>query len=167
MVLPLSLSESLYRLERRMDRTLILVKPDGMQRGLAGEIIARFEKRGLKLVAMKLLQMPDELAMRHYGEHEGKPFYDTLVAYITSGPVIAMVWEGKKAVAAARATIGLTNPVDAAPGTIRGDFGMEIGRNLVHGSDSDEGAEKEIALFFAPDELVNWTRDNDRWIFEA
>ena len=166
-MLPLSLSETLLPLERPMERTLILVKPDGIQRGLAGEIIARFEKRGLKLVAMKLLQMSDDLAMRHYGEHEGKPFYETLVAYITSGPLIAMVWEGNEAVAAARATIGLTKPVDATPGTIRGDFGMEIGRNLVHGSDSDKGAEKEIALFFAPEEVVDWTRDNDRWISEA
>ena len=149
-----------------MERTLILVKPDGIQRGLAGEIIARFEKRGLKLVAMKLLQMSDDLAMRHYGEHEGKPFYESLVAYITSGPVIAMVWEGKEAVAAARATMGSTKPVESTPGTIRGDFGIEIGRNLVHGSDSGLNAEKEIALFFTPEELVNWTRDNERWISE-
>jgi nucleoside-diphosphate kinase len=149
-----------------MERTLILVKPDGVQRGLIGPIMGRFEQRGLKLVGMKFLQMSAELAARHYAVHEGKPFYDGLVAYITSGPVVAMVWEGQNAIAAARMTMGLTNPVDAAPGTIRGDFGMEIGRNLVHGSDSPKNAEKEVALFFGSDELVEWRRDDDAWISE-
>lgn len=149
-----------------MDRTLILVKPDGMQRGLAGQIISRFEMRGLKLVGMKLMQMPRSLAEEHYGEHKERDFYGRLVDYIISVPVIAMVWEGPKAVEAARATMGVTKPVDALPGTIRGDFGMVVGRNLVHGSDSTESAEREIELFFKPDELVAWQRDSDRWIVE-
>lgn len=149
-----------------MEKTLILVKPDGVQRGLAGEIIRRFEQRGLKLIGMKLMQMSTDLASRHYAVHEGKPFYEDLVAYITSGPVVAMVWVGNDAIAAARSTMGATNPVQAAPGTIRGDFGMEIGRNLVHGSDSPENGEKEVALFFTEDELVSWQRDGDKWINE-
>jgi nucleoside-diphosphate kinase len=149
-----------------MERTLILVKPDGVQRGLIGSIIARFEQRGLKLAGMKFLQMSEELAAKHYGVHKGKPFYDSLVKYIVSGPIVAMVWEGKNAVAAARMTMGITNPADAAPGTIRGDFGMEIGRNLVHGSDTPENAGKEVALFFAAEELVDWQRDSDAWIRE-
>lgn len=149
-----------------MERTLILVKPDGVQRGLIGSIIDRFERRGLKLVGMKLLQMSDDLAATHYAVHEGKPFYESLVQYIVSGPVVAMVWEGKSAVKAARMTMGITNPAEAAPGTIRGDFGMEVGRNLVHGSDSAENAVNEVNLFFALDELVDWQRDSDRWIRE-
>lgn len=149
-----------------MERTLILVKPDGVQRGLIGAIISRFERRGLKLVGMKFLQMSDELAARHYAVHEGKPFYAGLVEYIVSGPVVAMVWEGQDAVAAARSTMGITNPAQAAPGTIRGDYGMEIGRNLVHGSDSPDNAVKEVELFFEPDELVDWHRDADAWIRE-
>ena len=134
-----------------MERTLILVKPDGVQRGLIGTIINRFERRGLKLAGLKLLQMSDDLAARHYAVHEGRPFYDSLVQYIVSGPVVAMVWEGNNAVAAARKTMGITNPAEAAPGTIRGDFGMEIGRNLVHGSDTVDNAASEVALFFAPE----------------
>lgn len=149
-----------------MERTLILVKPDGVQRGLIGEIIARFERRGLKLAGLKFIQMPLELAERHYAVHQARPFYASLVAYITSGPVVAMVWEGKEAVAAARATIGATNPVAATSGTIRGDFGLEIGRNLVHGSDSAENAVHEVNLFFAPDELVMWERSLESWISE-
>ncbi len=149
-----------------MEQTLILVKPDGVQRGLIGSIIKRFENRGLKLVGMKFIQMSRELAELHYAVHEGKPFYESLVAYIISGPVVAMVWEGKAAIEAARSTMGITNPVAASPGTIRGDFGMEIGRNLVHGSDSIENAEKEVNLFFAPGELVEWARNLDRWIRE-
>lgn len=147
-----------------MNRTLILVKPDGLHRGLAGEIISRFERRGLKLVAMKLIQMSDELASRHYGEHEGKSFYDGLVSYITSGPVVAMVWQGVSAVDAARATMGVTRPVEASPGTIRGDFGLDVGRNLVHGSDSEESAKREIELFFMPEEIVDWKPSNAQWI---
>lgn len=149
-----------------MERTLILVKPDGVQRGLMGEIIGRFERRGLKLAGMKFMQMSGELAAEHYGEHLGKPFYPSLVAYIISGPIVAMCWEGPNAVAAARATIGATKPVDAAPGTIRGDFGMEIGRNLVHGSDSPENGIKETNIFFSADELVEWDRSTDGWILE-
>ncbi len=149
-----------------MERTLILVKPDGVQRGLIGEIVGRFEQRGLKLVGMKFLQMSEELAGRHYAVHQGKPFYHGLVEYITSGPVVAMVWEGNHAVAAARATMGATKPVEAAPGTIRGDLGMEIGRNLVHGSDSPENGVKEVSLFFHENELVAWQRATDGWIIE-
>lgn len=149
-----------------MERTLILVKPDGVQRALIGPIVGRFERRGLKLIGLKFMQMSDDLAARHYAVHEDKPFYDSLVKYIVSGPVVAMVWEGKNAVAAARKTMGETKPDEAAPGTIRGDYGMEIGRNLVHGSDSLENAVKEVGLFFAEEELVDWQRDSDSWIRE-
>ena len=149
-----------------MERTLILVKPDGVQRGLAGEIISRFERRGLKMAGMKFMQMSQELAEKHYGVHKERPFYKSLVDYITSGPIVAMVWEGNDAVAAARSTIGATNPVAANPGSIRGDFGMEIGRNLVHGSDSPENAVNEVNLFFDASELVDWSRSVDGWICE-
>ena len=149
-----------------MERTLILVKPDGVQRALVGQIVTRFEDRGLKLVGLKLLQMSEELAARHYAIHKGKPFYDSLIKYIVSAPVVAMVWEGAEAVAVARSAMGATNPDEAAPGTIRGDFGVEIGRNLVHGSDSPANAAGEVALFFQPEELVGWDRDADRWIRE-
>jgi nucleoside-diphosphate kinase len=149
-----------------MEKTLILVKPDGVQRGLIGAIIKRFENRGLKLVGMKFIQMSRELAELHYAVHIGKPFYESLVAYIISGPVVALVWEGEASIEAARSTMGTTNPVAASPGTIRGDFGMEIGRNLVHGSDSTENAKKEVNLFFAPGELVTWARETDSWIRE-
>ena len=149
-----------------MERTLILVKPDGVQRGLIGQVISRFENRGLKLIGMKYIQMSEELAKWHYAIHEGKPFYEKLVEYITSGPVVAMVWEGQDAISAARATMGATNPVAAAPGTIRGDFGMEIGRNLVHGSDSPENGIKETETFFVEAELVVWDRSTDGWIRE-
>lgn len=149
-----------------MEQTLILIKPDGVQRGLIGEIISRFERRGLKLIAMKFMQMSRELAEAHYAVHQGRPFYEALVSYITSGPIVAMVWEGKDAIAAARATMGATNPVAAPPGTIRGDFGMEIGRNLVHGSDSVENGIKEVSLFFPESERVSWQRVTDSWIRE-
>jgi nucleoside-diphosphate kinase len=149
-----------------MERTLILVKPDGVQRGLMGEIIGRFERRGLKLVGMKFIQMSTELAERHYAVHKGRPFYTDLVEYITSGPVVAMAWEGKEAIKAARNTIGATSPADANAGTIRGDLGMEIGRNLVHGSDSAENGLKEVGLFFSADELVAWDRVTEVWIRE-
>jgi nucleoside-diphosphate kinase len=149
-----------------MERTLILIKPDGVQRGLMGQIIDRFERRGLKMLGMKFMQISRELAERHYEVHQERPFYNDLVAYITSGPVVAMVWQGKGAIAAARATMGATNPVAAAPGTIRGDWGMEIGRNLVHGSDGEETAVREVSLFFSPDELVDWPRNTDAWIRE-
>ncbi|MCA9938890.1 MAG: nucleoside-diphosphate kinase [Anaerolineales bacterium] len=149
-----------------MERTLILIKPDGVQRGLMGTIIDRFERRGLKLVGMKFMQISPELAARHYEIHKERPFYNSLVEYITSGPVVAMAWEGKDAIAAARKTMGATNPVAAEPGTIRGDLGMEIGRNLVHGSDSADNAIKEVNLFFAEEELVAWARNTDPWIRE-
>lgn len=149
-----------------MEQTLILIKPDGVQRGLVGAIISRFEQRGLKLVAMKFIQMSRELAETHYAVHKERPFYNSLVDYIISGPVVAMVWEGKNAIAAARSTMGATNPVAAAPGTIRGDFGMEIGRNLVHGSDSPENAVTEVNLFFGEAERVTWSRITDSWIRE-
>lgn len=149
-----------------MERTLIIIKPDAMQRGLAGEIIRRFEARGLRIVGMKFMQISRELAEKHYAEHVGKDFYESLLAYITSAPVIVMVLEGNEAIEAARGTIGKTNPIVAAPGTIRGDLGMETGRNLVHGSDKPESAEREINLFFAPGELLSWQRDTERWIFE-
>lgn len=150
-----------------MERTLILVKPDGVQRGLIGEIVQRFERRGLRLAGLKLMQMSQELAERHYGIHRERPFYRNLVDYITSGPIVAMAWEGKNAVAVARATIGATNPVTAAPGTIRGDLGLEIGRNLVHGSDSPENAIHEVELFFQAAELISWERTLESWISEG
>ena len=149
-----------------MERTLILVKPDGMQRGLAGEIIGRFERKGLRIAGLKLIQMDRELANRHYAEHVGKGFFDGLVAYITSSPVIAAVLVGPGAVGAVRTLLGATNPLEAAPGTIRSDFGVEKGRNLVHASDGPESAEREIGLFFAAGEVIDWTRDVDRWILE-
>ena len=149
-----------------MERTLVLVKPDGVQRGLIGKIIDRFETRGLKLVGLKLIQMSEELAARHYAVHEGKPFYDSLVAYIVSAPVVAMAWEGTDVISIVRNTMGATSPAASPLGTIRGDFGVEIGRNLVHGSDSPENAEYEMNLFFSEEELVSWQRDSDRWIHE-
>ena len=150
-----------------MERTLILVKPDAMQRGMAGEIIRRLERRGLKIVAMKLLHMDKNMAKKHYAIHEGKSFFNGLVDYITASPIIAAVFEGTRAVEVVRNTMGKTNPVDAAMGTIRGDFGIEIGRNLVHGSDSPENAEKEINLFFSPQEIISYKRDIDKWIIES
>lgn len=149
-----------------MEKTLVLIKPDGVQRGLIGEIVTRLERRGLKLSGMKFMQMTRELASVHYEAHVGKPFYDGLVGYITSGPIVAMVWEGKDAIQVVRTTMGATNAATAAPGTIRGDFAVEIGRNLVHGSDGSESAAREVALFFNEDELVAWSRETDRWIRE-
>jgi nucleoside-diphosphate kinase len=135
-----------------MERTLILVKPDAFARDLSGEIIARFERKGLRLVALRLMTMDRDLAERHYAEHEGKPFFGELVSFITSGPLVAMVLEGEQAIVAARQVIGATNPLEAAPGSIRGDFAIEVGQNMVHGSDSPESAAREVALFF--DELA-------------
>jgi len=149
-----------------VERTLVIAKPDAVQRGLVGEIIARFEKRGLKLVGLKLMQIDEALAKRHYAVHEGKPFFAGLIEYITAAPVVVMVLEGPNAIQAARNTMGATNPVNANPGTIRADFGMEIGRNLVHGSDGPETAAHEVALFFTEDELIDWKRDADCWILE-
>ena len=150
-----------------MDRTLVLVKPDGVQRGLIGEIISRLERRGLKIVGMKLMQVSGKLANRHYGEHEGKPFFAGLVGFITSGPIVAMAIEGNNVVGLVRTTVGETNPADSAPGTIRGDLGVDIGRNLIHGSDSDESAKRELSLFFTEGELLDYSRVTDPWIIEA
>ena len=149
-----------------MQRTLVLVKPDGVQRGLIGRIVARLEQRGLKLVAMKMMRISGELAGRHYAEHRSKPFYDGLIAFITSGPVVAMIWEGREAVAVVRSLMGSTDPLKAAPGTIRGDLALDLGMNLIHGSDSAARAETEMALFFSADELHDYERTADRWIRE-
>ena len=149
-----------------MERTLVLVKPDAVQRGLIGEITARLEKRGLKLVGAKFMQVSRALAEKHYAIHQGKPFYEGLVNYIISAPVMAMVWEGPNAIAAVRQTMGATRPTEAAPGSIRHDFGLTIGRNLTHASDTPENGEKEINLWFSPEELVDWQRPLDSWIFE-
>jgi len=149
-----------------MEKTFVMVKPDGVQRGLVGEVIARLERRGLKLVAAKFMGVSLELAETHYGIHKGKDFYKGLLEYITSAPVMAMVWEGPKAVKAVRQTMGATRPTEAAPGSVRHDFGLEVGRNLTHASDSVENGEMEIALWFKPDELVNWGRAIDEWVFE-
>lgn len=149
-----------------MERTLVLIKPDGVQRGLIGEIISRLEKRGLRLIGAKFLSVSQELAETHYAIHRGKSFYDGLIDYITSSPVMAMVWDGPNAIAAVRQTMGATRPLEAAPGSVRHDFGLEVGRNLTHASDSVENGEAEVALWFQPAELVTWPRDTDRWIFE-
>ena len=149
-----------------MERTLVLVKPDGVERGLIGEVISRLERRGLKLVAAKFVQVDRKLAETHYAVHKGKPFYDGLINYITSAPVMAMVWEGPNAVAAVRQTMGATRPTEAAPGTLRHDYALEVGRNLTHASDEPANAEKEVSLWFSAGELVSWKREADRWIFE-
>jgi nucleoside-diphosphate kinase len=149
-----------------MERTLVLVKPDGVQRGLVGEVISRLERRGLKLAGLKLMQVDYDLARRHYAEHVARPFFSGLVEFITSGPLVAMVWEGNNAVELVRQTVGATDPGKSAPGTIRGDLGINIGRNLVHGSDKPESARREIDLFFQPQEILDYTRSNDPWITE-
>jgi nucleoside-diphosphate kinase len=149
-----------------MERTLIIIKPDGVERGLTGEIIRRFEARGLRIIGMKFMRVSRELAEKHYAIHQGKPFYEGLVKYITSSPVVAIALEGTNAVASARKTIGATRPQEAEAGTIRGDFALEVGRNLVHGSDSIENGQLEVANFFSETELVSWSRSTDPWIFE-
>ena len=150
------------------ERTFVMVKPDGVQRGLIGEIVSRFEERGLKLVGGKFMQISEELAHDHYGEHEGKPFFDGLVEFITSGPVFAMVWEGADATRQVRQMVGETDPAESPAGTIRGDFGLDLGHNVVHASaHDDEGAnEREVELFFDDDELVDWDLDAATWIYE-
>lgn len=149
-----------------MEKTLVLVKPDGVQRSLIGEVISRLERRGLKLVAMKLMRVDEDLAQRHYGEHAERPFFPGLVAFITSAPVVAMVWEAENAVEVVRKTMGDTNPASSPMGSIRGDLGVDIGRNLVHGSDSPDSAQREIALFFGAEEILEYGRSNDEWIKE-
>lgn len=149
-----------------MEKTLVLVKPDAVQRGLIGEIIKRLENRGLRLIAGKFIQVSRELAEEHYGIHKDKPFYETLLDYITSAPVMAMVWDGPNAVAAVRQTMGATRPTEAAPGSIRHDYGLEIGRNLTHASDTPENGEMEVSLWFTDQELLDWDRGLDPWILE-
>ena len=149
-----------------MERSLVLVKPDAVQRGLIGEVILRLERRGLRLVAAKFIAVSDELAKIHYAIHKNKPFFEGLIRYITSAPVMAMVWEGPNAIEAIRQTMGATRPTDASPGSIRHDFALEIGRNLTHASDTPENGVKEVALWFTPDELVVWERAIDTWVFE-
>lgn len=149
-----------------MERTLVLIKPDGVQRGLIGEVIKRLENRGLRLIAGKFIQVSQDLAQEHYGIHKGKPFYRALLEYITSAPVMAMVWDGPNAVVAVRQTMGATKPTEAAPGSVRHDFGLEIGRNLTHASDTPENGEKEVALWFTDQELLEWDRSLDPWILE-
>ena len=150
-----------------MERTFVAIKPDGVQRGLIGDVISRLERRGLKLVAMRLMQVSEDLAGRHYAEHVDRPFFPSLVSFITSGPIVAMIWEANNAVALARQTMGATNPGEAGPGTIRGDFGIDIGRNLVHGSDSAESAAREIGLFFGEAGALDYNRGTDQWIIES
>lgn len=149
-----------------MERTLIIIKPDGVERALIGPIISRFEQRGLKLVGMKMMQVSDELARKHYAVHDGKPFFEPLIAYITSAPVVVVALEGPEAIQTARNTIGATKPGEATPGSIRGDFGLMVGRNLVHGSDSPENGAAEIDLWFDESELLDYERAIDRWILE-
>lgn len=149
-----------------LERTLILIKPDGVQRALVGEVIGRFERRGLRLVGMKFMRMNQDLADRHYIEHKKESYYEGLVAFITSGPVVAMVWEGPQAITVARTTMGITQSFKAVPGTIRGDFALETRRNIVHGSDSQESAAREIDLFFKPEEILTWEQSTEPWIYE-
>jgi nucleoside-diphosphate kinase len=149
-----------------VERTLVILKPDAVQRGLVGQITARLEQRGIKLVGMRFIQIDTELAAQHYAVHKGKPFYDGLIKYITSSPVVVQVWEGKRVIEIVRRTCGATNPSDADLGTIRADFGVEIGRNLIHASDGPETAGYEIPLYFKEEDLVSWPRANDPWINE-
>lgn len=148
-----------------MERTLVIAKPDAVQRGLVGEIISRLEQRGLKIVAMKMIRMDEALARRHYGVHEGKPFFASLIAFITAAPIVVMVVEGPRAIDAVRGMMGATDPLKAAPGTIRADLALDVQSNLVHGSDGPATADHEVALFFREDEILSWTRDVDRWLF--
>ncbi len=150
-----------------MERTLIIVKPEGVQRGLVGAVISRFEARGLKLVGLKLMRITPELAAQHYAEHQGKGFYDGLVAHITSSPVVVGVLEGPNAISVARAMMGATRPAESAPGTIRGDYALSVSLNIIHGSDGPESAQREVGLFFAPDELLTYERNVDRWVLEG
>ena len=150
-----------------MERTFIALKPDAVQRGFMGEIITRFERKGFKLVGMKLMQVSRKMAETHYQEHSQKPFFKGLVDFITNGPILAMAWEGDLVVESARKMMGATHPKDALPGTIRGDFAVDLGRNIIHGSDSVPSAERELAIFFAPDELLpSWSRASEAWIYE-
>lgn len=148
-----------------MEQTFLMVKPDGVQRNLIGDIVKRFEQKGFKLAGAKLMQISDELAKTHYGEHSERPFFGELVNFITSGPVFAMVWEGEDVILTSREMMGKTNPREAAPGTVRGDFGVTVGKNLIHGSDSVDSAEREISLFFNKNELVTYSKQDTNWIY--
>lgn len=148
-----------------MEKTFLMVKPDGVQRNLIGKIVERFEAKGFKLAGAKLMVISDELAENHYGEHKERPFFGELVDFITSGPVFAMVWEGENVIKTARDMMGKTNPQEAAMGTIRGDYGMTVGKNVIHGSDSPESAEREIGLFFNEHEIVSYTKQDISWIY--
>lgn len=148
-----------------MERTLVLIKPDGVQRRVVGEIIGRFERKGLQLVAMKMIHLFEELAAKHYAEHEGRPFYNDLIDFITSSPVVAMVWQGRGAINIVRQMMGATNPHEAALGTIRGDYGISIETNIIHGSDSENSAKREISLFFNNNEITDYKLDITRWIY--
>ncbi len=147
-----------------MERTFLMVKPDGVQRNLIGEIVSRFENKGFQLVGAKLMQVTEELAEQHYGEHKERPFFGELVEFITSGPVFAMVWEGENVISTARLLVGATNPTESAPGTIRGDFAVTVGKNIIHGSDSSDSAVREIGLFFKEEELVSYDKVMNNWI---
>jgi nucleoside-diphosphate kinase len=149
-----------------MEKSLIILKPDAVQRGLIGPILTRLEQRGLKFSGLKLMQISQELANKHYSVHQGKPFYNSLVEYITASPVVVLAVQGNDVIKIVRSTVGATKPAEASPGTIRGDFGLEIGRNLIHASDSPENGETEVSLFFQPSELLNWERNTDAWIYE-
>ncbi len=149
-----------------MERTFLAIKPDGVQRKLVGEIIRRFETKGFTLVGLKFMSVSRELAETHYGVHRERPFFPSLVDFITSGPVVAMVWEGEGVIASARKIIGATNPLNAEPGTLRGDFGVNVGRNIIHGSDAPETAQSEIALWFKAEELVDWQPTIQAWVHE-
>ncbi|MDD5959985.1 MAG: nucleoside-diphosphate kinase [Methanobrevibacter wolinii] len=149
-----------------IQKTYVMLKPDAVGRRLMGKIISRFEEKGLKIVAMKLRMIPEELAKEHYGEHKDKPFFEGLIEYITSGPVLTMVIEGDEAISVIRKMVGATNPQEADVGTIRGDFGMDTGRNIIHASDAPESAEREINLFFDEDEIVDYSMSDNSWIYE-
>ncbi|MFD2630687.1 nucleoside-diphosphate kinase [Oceanobacillus kapialis] len=148
-----------------MEKTFLMVKPDGVQRNLIGEIVNRFEKKGFKLVGAKLMKVSEDLAKNHYAEHKERPFFGELVDFITSGPVFAMVWEGEKVISTAREMMGKTNPLEAAPGTVRGDFGITVGKNVIHGSDSPESSEREIGLFFNESEITTYDKQDSAWIY--
>ncbi|WP_174613604.1 nucleoside-diphosphate kinase [Virgibacillus ihumii] len=148
-----------------MEKTFLMVKPDGVQRNLVGEIVNRFERKGFKLAGAKLMQITDDLAQNHYGEHKERPFFGELVNFITSGPVFAMVWEGENVITTARDMMGKTNPLEASAGTIRGDYGMTVGKNVIHGSDSPESAEREIGLFFNENDVLSYSKQDSEWIY--
>lgn len=148
-----------------MERTFTMIKPDGVQKGLIGEIVGRIERKGFKLLGLKMMAISEELAKKHYAEHQDKPFFGELVDFITSGPVVAMVWEGPGVIAAMRTLMGKTNPSEALPGTVRGDLAVSMAQNIIHGSDSPESAQREIGLFFSPEEILDYKRDMDKWAF--